>query len=90
MDTLVQSHVLYADYTTRTNRSLDSCIRCVKSIEMYRQLRLEEITMTVKELIDLLEGFPEDEKVMIPDFNSNLDHEVQNVVLTSTGVLLDY
>ena len=46
--------------------------------------------MTVKELIDMLMGFPEDEKVMIPDFNSNLDHEVKNVVLTSNGVLLDY
>ncbi len=46
--------------------------------------------MTVKELIDLLMGFPEDEKVMIPDFNSNLDYEVKNVVLTKGGVLLDY
>lgn len=46
--------------------------------------------MTVRELINLLEGFPEDEKVMIPDFNSNLDHEVKNVVLTNNGVLLDY
>lgn len=46
--------------------------------------------MTVKELIDMLMGFPEDEKVMIPDFNSNHDHEVQNVVLTNNGVLLDY
>jgi len=46
--------------------------------------------VTVKELIDMLMGFPEDEKVMIPDFNSNLDHEVKNVVLTSNGVLLDY
>ncbi len=46
--------------------------------------------MTVKELIDMLMRFPEDEKVMIPDFNSNLDHEVQNVVLTNNGVLLDY
>ena len=46
--------------------------------------------MTVKELIDMLMGFPEDEKVMIPDSNSNLDHEVQNVVLTNNGVLLDY
>jgi len=46
--------------------------------------------MTVKELIDLLMGFPEDEKVLIPDFNSNLDYEVKNVVLTKQGVLLDY
>lgn len=46
--------------------------------------------MTVKELIELLMGFPEDEKVMIPDFNSNLDYEVKNVVLTKQGVLLDY
>ena len=46
--------------------------------------------MTVAELIDLLMKFPEDEKVMIPDFNSNLDHEVKNVVLTNNGVLLDY
>ena len=46
--------------------------------------------MTVKELIDLLMGFPEDENVMIPDFNSNLDYEVKNVVLTKQGVLLDY
>ena len=46
--------------------------------------------MTVKELIDLLMGLPEDEPVFIPDFNSNLDHEVKNVVLTNNGVLLDY
>lgn len=46
--------------------------------------------MTVKELIELLMGFPEDEKVMIPDFNSNHDYEVKNVVLTKQGVLLDY
>lgn len=46
--------------------------------------------MTVKELIDLLMGFPEDEKVLIPDFNSNYDHEVKNVVLTKQGVILDY
>ena len=46
--------------------------------------------MTVKELVELLMGFPDDEKVMIPDFNSNLDHEVKNVVLTNNGVLLDY
>lgn len=46
--------------------------------------------MTVKELIEMLMEFPEDEKVMIPDFNSNLDHEVKNVVLTNNGVLLDY
>lgn len=58
---------------------------------MCRQLRLEgKHLVTVKELIDMLMGFPEDEKVMIPDFNSNLDHEVKNVVLTNTGVLLDY
>jgi len=46
--------------------------------------------MTVKELIEMLMEFPEDEKVMIPDFNSSLDHEVKNVVLTNNGVLLDY
>ena len=46
--------------------------------------------MTVKELIDLLMGFPEEEEVLIPDFNSNLDYEVKNVVLTNQGVLLDY
>lgn len=46
--------------------------------------------MTVKELIDLLMGFPEDDKVLIPDFNSNHDYEVKNVVLTKMGVLLDY
>ncbi len=46
--------------------------------------------MTVKELIELLLDFPEDEKVLIPDFNSNNDFEVQNVVLTSKGILLDY
>ena len=46
--------------------------------------------MTVKELIDLLMGFPEDEKVMVPDFNSNNNHPVNNLVLTERGVLIDY
>ncbi len=46
--------------------------------------------MTVKELIDLLMGFPEDEKVMVPDFNSNNNHPVTNLVLSSAGVLIDY
>jgi hypothetical protein len=72
------------------SKSLGFSTLFAKTIETYRQLRLEEITMTVKELIDMLMGFPEDEKVMIPDFNSNLDHEVKNVVLTNNGVLLDY
>ena len=46
--------------------------------------------MTVKELIELLMGFPDDEEVMIPDFNSNHNHKITNVVLTSKGVLFDY
>lgn len=46
--------------------------------------------MTVKELIDLLMGFPEDEPVFIPDFNSYDNFPIKNVVLTSKGVLLDY
>ncbi len=46
--------------------------------------------MTVKELIELLMGFPEDEKVMIPDFNSSEDYEIKNLVLTAKGVLVDY
>lgn len=46
--------------------------------------------MTVKELIDLLMGFPEDEKVMIPDFKSDRDYDISNAILTYKGVLLDY
>lgn len=46
--------------------------------------------MNVKELIDLLMGFPEDEEVMIPDFNSYDNHKIVNAVLTNKGVLLDY
>lgn len=46
--------------------------------------------MTVKELVELLMGFPDDEKVMVPDFNSNDNHEINNLVLTKDGVLIDY
>lgn len=46
--------------------------------------------MTVKELVELLMGFPDDEQVFIPDFNSNKNYEIDNVVLTNRGVLLDY
>jgi hypothetical protein len=46
--------------------------------------------MTVKELIDMLMGFPEDEPVFIPDFNSYDNFPIKNVVLTSKGVALDY
>lgn len=46
--------------------------------------------MTVKELIDLLDTMPDDEQVLIPDFNSSKDYPIQNVVLSSKGVLLDY
>lgn len=47
--------------------------------------------MTVKELIDLLMGFPEDEKVMIPDWaDSNFNWEIKNIILSEKGVLIDY
>lgn len=46
--------------------------------------------MTVKELIELLTGFPEDEEVFIPDFNSYDNHTIKNAVLTKEGVALDY
>ncbi len=46
--------------------------------------------MTVRELIDLLMGFPEDEPVYVPDFNGFDDKPVQNAVLTSKGIVLDY
>ena len=46
--------------------------------------------MTVKELIEMLMGFPEDEKVFIPDFNSYDNFPIKNVVLTSKGGALDY
>ena len=46
--------------------------------------------MTVKELIDLLMGFPEDEPVYIPDFNSYDDRPVTNAILSDKGVLIDY
>lgn len=46
--------------------------------------------MTVKELIELLMEFPEEEAVKIPDFNSYDNHEINNVVLTKDGVLIDY
>ncbi len=46
--------------------------------------------MTVKELIELLMGFPEDEPVYVPDFNSNDNSPVTNLVLTDKGVLIDY
>lgn len=46
--------------------------------------------MTVKELIDMLMSFPDDEEVFIPDFNSYNNFPIKNVVLTSKGVLLDY
>jgi hypothetical protein len=46
--------------------------------------------MTVKELIDLLMAFPEDEPVYIPDFNSYDNHYITNAVLTDKGIALDY
>ena len=46
--------------------------------------------MTVAELIDLLMGFPEEEEVKIPDFNSYVNHTIKNAVLSRDGVLLDY
>lgn len=46
--------------------------------------------MTVKDLIELLMEFPEDEPVYVPDFNSNIDSLVTNLVLTERGVLIDY
>lgn len=46
--------------------------------------------MTVAELIDLLMGFPEEEEVKVPDFNSYDNYPVKNAVLTKDGVLLDY
>lgn len=46
--------------------------------------------MTVKELIELLLDFPEDEPVYVPDFNSTEDLPVTNVILSNRGVLLDY
>lgn len=44
--------------------------------------------MTVKELIDQLIYYPEDEPVYIPVGEANIP--VDNVVLTSHGVVLDY
>jgi len=46
--------------------------------------------VTVAELIDLLMKFPEEESVYVPDFNSNNNHPVNNLVLTERGVLIDY
>lgn len=48
--------------------------------------------MTVKELVDLLMGFPEDEPVYVPDFQQGswADKPVTNVVLTYKGVILDF
>lgn len=46
--------------------------------------------MTVAELIDLLMKFPEEEPVYVPNFNSNNNHPVTNLVLSSAGVLIDY
>lgn len=45
--------------------------------------------MTVKELIEILEDMPEDEKVFVPDFNGYDDKEVTNVVFSTKGVILD-
>ena len=44
--------------------------------------------MTVKELIDHLIYCPEDEPVYIPVGAANIP--IENVVLTSKGVVLDY
>jgi hypothetical protein len=44
--------------------------------------------MTVKELIDTLLSFPEDEPIYIPVGVANIP--VDNVVLTDRGVVLDY
>ncbi len=46
--------------------------------------------MNVKELIDLLMEFPEEEKVYVPDWTSDKNFEVNNVVLTVEGALIDY
>lgn len=46
--------------------------------------------MTVKELVDMLMDMPEDEPVYVPDFNSYDNRPVTNVVLSATGVLIDY
>ncbi len=49
--------------------------------------------MTVRELIDLLMEFPEDKIVYVPDwasFEGIEDKPVQNAVLTSKGIVLDY
>lgn len=44
--------------------------------------------MTVKELIDSLMAFPDDQPVYIPVGAANIP--IENVVLTSKGVVLDY
>lgn len=44
--------------------------------------------MTVKELIDILLIFPEDQPVYIPVGVANIP--IDNVVLTDRGVVLDY
>jgi hypothetical protein len=44
--------------------------------------------MTVRELVERLQEFPEDEPVFIPVGKANI--EVCNVVLTYEGVALDY
>lgn len=44
--------------------------------------------MTVKELIETLSDFPEDDPVYIPVGSSNIP--IDNVVLTSDGIVLDY
>ncbi len=46
--------------------------------------------MTVEELIDRLMEFPKDEPVYVPDFQSDNDQPVSNVILTNKGVLIDY
>lgn len=52
----------------------------------------EVLELLIKEeLIDLLMGFPEDEKVIIPDWSSTTNHwEIKNLVLSKEGVLIDY
>lgn len=46
--------------------------------------------MTVKEMLEMLQDLPEDESVLVPDFNGYDDKEVRNLVLTAKGVLIDY
>ncbi|MEM1945036.1 MAG: hypothetical protein QXX57_04800 [Nitrososphaerota archaeon] len=51
---------------------------------------MRSLNVTVKGLIELLMGFPKDEEVFIPDFNSYANHTIKNAVLTKEGVALDY